>query len=59
MNKDTVQNPIDKLNIEKMHKFLGKLIGFFGIICIGFPIFIIWIHILQLQLQLKLQLNQI
>lgn len=50
MNKDTVQNPIDKLNIEKMHKFLGKLIGFFGIICIGFPIFIIWIHILQLQL---------
>ena len=39
-NKDTVQNQAEKLNIEKMHKFLGKIFGFIGIICIGFPLFI-------------------
>lgn len=47
LNKEYSQNPVekrDKEQEEKMYKFLGKILGFFGIICVGFPIFIYYIE---------------
>ena len=47
LNKEYSQNPVekrDKEQEEKMYKFLGKILGFFGIICIGFPIFFYYIE---------------
>lgn len=43
-NKDTVQNQVDKLNIEKMHKFLAKILGIAGLLFIGVPIYIYYIE---------------